>query len=63
MWSIHIDLPDEIVKPRPHPSLAEEWAAWIESGKKSSPEILYLEIESWTKILNGYRGQSNGGKT
>lgn len=51
VWSIHIDLPDEIVKPRPHPSLAEEWAAWIESGKKSSPEILYLEIESWTKYL------------
>lgn len=51
VWLIHIDLPEEIVKPKAHPISAEEWAEWLDSGKKSSSEILYLEIDSWIKYL------------
>lgn len=51
VWTLHIDLPEELVIPRPHPASPEEWAEWFENGKKSSPEILYLEIESWIKYL------------
>lgn len=51
VWSVHIDLPDELVKPRPHPVTPEQWAAWIEGGKKSGAEILYLEMDGWIKFL------------
>lgn len=52
VWSIHIDLPEELVKPRAHPVSAEEWAVWIENSKKNSTELVYLEIESWIKFLS-----------
>lgn len=51
VWSIHIDLPEELVKPRPVPVTPEEWAAWLEEGKKSGAEILYLEMDGWIKFL------------
>lgn len=51
VWSIHVDLPEELVKARPHPVTAEDWAAWIENGKKAGAEILYLEIDGWIKFL------------
>lgn len=51
VWSIHIDLPEEFIKPRPHPESPEEWAAWIENGKKKEAAIIYLEIEGWIKHL------------
>lgn len=51
VWGLHIDLPEELVTPRRHPVSPEEWAAWIENGRKSGAEILYLEIESWIRFL------------
>jgi DNA polymerase III subunit delta' len=51
VWSIYVELPEELIKPRRHPESPEEWAAWLENGKKYSAEILYLEIESWIKHL------------
>lgn len=51
VWSINIDIPEELVLPRPHPKSPEEWAAWLEESKKSSSELIYLEIESWIKYL------------
>lgn len=51
VWSIYIDVPEELVKPRPHPVSPLEWAAWLEGGKKSGAEILFLEIGSWIKDL------------
>ncbi len=47
VWSIRIELPEEIAKPRPHPSSPEEWAGWIAAGKKKDSEMLYIEILSW----------------
>lgn len=51
VWSIYIDVPEELVKPRPHPVTPREWAAWLEGGKKAGAEILFLEIGSWIKHL------------
>lgn len=51
VWSIYIDIPEEMVKPRPHPVSPPEWAAWLSGGRKNGPEILFLEIESWIKDL------------
>lgn len=51
VWSIYIDVPESLVKPRPYPVSPQEWAAWLEGGKKAGAEILYLEIESWIKDL------------
>lgn len=52
VWSISIELPEELVRSRPHPETPEEWAAWMDnSNKKAGAEILYLEIESWIKHL------------
>lgn len=51
VWSIYIDVPEEFVKPRPHPVTPYEWAAWLENGKKAGAEILFLEIGSWIKDL------------
>lgn len=52
VWSIYIDLPEELVKPRRHPSSPDEWAEWIENSKKNSTELVYLEIDSWIKFLS-----------
>lgn len=51
VWSIYIDVPENLVKPRQHPVSPQEWAAWLEGGRKASAEILYMEIESWIKHL------------
>lgn len=51
VWSIYIDVPEEFVRPRPHPKAAREWAAWLEGGKKAGAELLFLDIESWIKDL------------
>lgn len=51
VWSIRIELPREIVQPRPHPVTAEEWAEWFASGKKKDREVLFLDIECWIKDL------------
>lgn len=51
VWSIYIDVPEELVRPQPHPVTAVEWAAWIEHSGKAGSEILYLEIDSWIKDL------------
>lgn len=51
VWSIYIDVPKELVEPRPHPVSPSEWALWLENGRKAGAEILFLEIESWIKDL------------
>lgn len=52
VWSIYIDLPEELAASNPYPSTAEDWAAWIEKGnKKTGSEIIYIEIESWIRYL------------
>lgn len=51
VWSIYIDVPAELVTPRPHPLLPSEWVAWLEGGKKAGSELLLLEITSWIKDL------------
>ena len=51
VWSIYIDVPEELVKPRPYPAAPAEWAAWLEGGKKNGAEMLFFEIESWIKDL------------
>ena len=43
IWSIHIDLPEEILKAHPMPASIREWAKWMDAGRKPSPEILYLD--------------------
>lgn len=58
VWSIYIDLPEELVKPRRHPSSPDEWAEWIENSKKNSTELVYLEIDSWIKFLSEKRLQN-----
>lgn len=58
IWLIHIDLPEEMLQPRPMPEGNGEWAGWMENAKKSSPEILLLEMQSWERDLiqkNDYR--------
>ena len=45
-------MPEELVKPRRHPSSPDEWAEWIENSKKNSTELVYLEIDSWIKFLS-----------
>lgn len=47
IWSVHIDLPEEMTKPAPAPRTAREWAQWMDSGRKPSPEILFLEMQGW----------------
>ncbi|MCD7877260.1 hypothetical protein [Cloacibacillus porcorum] len=49
IWSIHIDLPEEILKSHPMPADMMEWAQWMDSGRKPSPEILYLEMQGWVR--------------
>lgn len=51
VWPVYIDVPEELVKPRRHPVSPPEWAAWIENGRKSGAEMLFLEIESWIMEL------------
>lgn len=51
VWSIYIDLPSELISAKPHPNAPDEWAAWLERGKRAGAEVLYLEIESWIKFL------------
>lgn len=51
IWSIHIDLPEEILKPHPMPESPQEWAKWMETGRKPSPEILLLEMQGWMRDL------------
>jgi len=52
VWPMHIDIPEELVMPRPHPFSPEEWAQWFENGKKSGPEILFMEMEGWVRYLS-----------
>lgn len=58
VWSIYIDVPEELVRAKPYPASASEWAAWLESSGKAGAEILFLEIESWIKDLTD-RGDLN----
>ncbi len=51
IWSIHIDLPEEILKGHPMPAGIQEWAQWMDSSRKLSPEILYLEMQGWARGL------------
>ena len=51
IWSIHIDLPEEILKGHPMPAGIQEWAQWMDSNRKLSPEILYLEMQGWARGL------------
>ena len=51
VWSIHIDLPDELVSPHRPPSAANEWAEFLDGKKKVTPETIYMEIECWIKYL------------
>lgn len=51
IWSIHIDLPEEILKAHPMPASIREWAKWMDAGRKPSPEILYLEMQGWVRDL------------
>lgn len=51
VWSIHIDLPPELIEAKPHPVSQKEWASWIGNGKKTTSEVLYLEIGTWIKEL------------
>ena len=49
VWSVHIDLPEEIIKGSPAPANVVEWARWMNSGRKLSPEILFLEMQGWAR--------------
>lgn len=49
IWAVHIDLPEEMTKPAPAPRSASEWARWMDSGRKPSPEILFLEMQGWSR--------------
>lgn len=51
VWSIYIDLPEELVAAKPYPKTAREWADWIERNKKTGAEVLFLEMEGWVKFL------------
>ena len=51
VWSVRIDLPVEIAKPKPYPASTGEWAEWIAGGRKKDPEILCLEIGNWIADL------------
>lgn len=51
IWSIHIDLPEELAEPRPMPQTLREWAAWMDVGRKPTPEILLLEMQGWAADL------------
>ena len=53
IWSVHIDLPEEITKPAPAPRSVQEWARWMDSGRKPSPEILFLEMQGWARDFAG----------
>ncbi len=44
------------VAPRPLPRDGREWAAWLETTKKASPEEMAREIAAWTAWL-GARGE------
>lgn len=58
IWLIHIDLPEEMMQPKAMPEGYDEWASWMEKTKKSSPEILFLEMQSWERAFiqkNDYR--------
>lgn len=49
IWSVHIALPEEITKTSPAPRGIQEWARWMDAGRKPSPEILFLEMQGWTR--------------
>lgn len=49
IWSVHIDLPEEMTKAVPAPRGAAEWARWMDSSRKPSPEILFLEMQGWAR--------------
>ena len=51
IWLVHIDLPEEMMQPKAMPEGYDEWASWMEKAKKSSPEILLLEMQSWERAL------------
>ncbi|MBQ9881119.1 MAG: hypothetical protein IJM42_00680 [Synergistes sp.] len=51
IWLIHVDLPEEMMQPKAMPEGHDEWAAWMENARKSSPEILLLEMQSWERTL------------
>lgn len=53
VWSIHIDLPEEMLKISYPPRDMREWAKWMDMSRKPSAEILLLEIEGWIKYLSG----------
>lgn len=53
IWSVHIDLPEEMTKPAPAPRDAREWARWMDAGRKPSPEILFLEMQGWARDFAG----------
>lgn len=49
VWSVHIDLPEEITTGAPAPDNIGEWARWMDSARKLSPEILFLEMQGWIR--------------
>lgn len=51
IWSIHIDLPEEITKAKEPPKTPAEWAQWMDVSRKPSPELLCLEMQGWIKAL------------
>ena len=53
IWSVHIDLPEEMTNPAPAPRDAREWARWMDAGRKPSPEILFLEMQGWARDFAG----------
>lgn len=53
IWSVHIDLPEEMTKPAPAPRDVREWARWMDAGRKPSPEILFLEMQGWARDFAG----------
>lgn len=62
VWSIYIELPEEYVQSSRYPASPEEWAEWLESGKKAGTDGLFIEMESWVKFMTehgDFRGASN----
>ena len=49
IWLVHVELPEEMSKAQPMPRSNEEWARWMDVGRKPSPEILYLEMQAWAR--------------
>lgn len=53
VWSVYVDLPAEMTQPAPAPSSLGEWARWMDSARKPSPEILFLEMQGWVSDFAG----------